>query len=53
VIGNEALVNAIENPGMKKIEVTVVALVPPPEKRQTAPDAPLKFESVRLLAYED
>jgi hypothetical protein len=52
VIATEAVRRAIEDPGLTEVLVVVVAVMP--EDELTAGhDEPLRYDSVRLLTYED
>ncbi|MBA2637066.1 MAG: hypothetical protein H0U79_02395 [Solirubrobacterales bacterium] len=52
VIGNDTLLRAIEDQGVTEIVVTVVPIVAQLDGVET-PVQPLRFDAVRVLAYED
>ena len=52
VVGNEALKRTIEDASVAEVTVTVVPVIAPLEGTESN-DEPLKFDAVRVLAYED
>ena len=52
VIGNDALKRAIQDSSVTEVTVTVVPVAPALEGDEP-PDDPMRFDEVRVLAYED